>query len=309
MWPPFPGGAERLIFNVARDLFRRGFDVTAVTGYHAALRYDGPPVAALPIGIRDDHVAGAEVLASMIAELDPELILTHHFYAHEFRSELVASGIPLVQVVLNGTRIPEAALAVYISQWVRDTGRDEQPNDLVLTPPAFDDVVASVHGDAIGFIKPLPHKGVDLVYRIAELLPDRRFVVLRGEWQTLETIIERPNVEFMEPVVDIRDFYARVRLMLMPSVSEDAGTVAQEAALNRIPCLSTAVGGLAETNAGGVLLPVDDSAAWVDAIVDLDDPSRYAETVARQAAYLAAADHAGTLDVLATRIAMHELPF
>lgn len=304
LWPPFPGGAERLIFNIARELHGRGIDTQVLTGYENARRFDGPPVTAVPLGCEAEHAHGAEVLRRALALWRPQAILTHHYYATEFEAELVATGLPLVQVVLNGRRLPDAALAVYISRWVRDLLGDAQPQDLVMTPPAYPDVVAASHGDAIGFVKPIPHKGVELVYELAAALPDRPFVVLRGEWQDLEVIRPAPNITFLEPVVDMRDFYARCRLLLMPSRSEDAGTVAQEATMNGLPCVSTNVGGLAETNAGGVLLGVDDGVdAWRGALLALDDPEAYAAVVARQQAALAAADHAGSMALLAERVA------
>lgn len=286
LWVPFPGGAERLMFNLARDLMRRGEDVAVVTGYHPAKQFDGPRVMSVVVPAGDERAHGVERLKTLIYELAPDLILTHHYWAFEFERELVATGIPIVQIVLNGHRIPEAAMAIFISQYVlNQTCTAEAPprhNDMVITPPAFPDVIASRHGDAIGFIKPIHHKGVDLVYDIARALPDRQFVILRGEWQDIETIVELPNVEFMEPVDDIRDFYARCRLVLMPSLSEDAGTVAQECTLNGIPCISSSVGGLDETNFAGVRLHGRDPAMWAEAIQLLDSPARYMDVVLRQ---------------------------
>lgn len=287
LWQPFPGGAERLIFNIARELRLRGMDLRVVTGYARALRLDGPPLEIVDWpSTGADRDKGGAALTETLSLYSPRAILTHHHYAYAFEAELEASGVPVVQIVLNGRRLPCAALAVYISAWVRDTLGDARPGDLVVRPPAFDDVVAQTHGNAIGFIKPIPHKGIDLLYRIAAAMPERRFVVLRGEWQDLEVIRPARNVEFMEPVDDIRDFYAQCRLLLMPSRSEDAGTVAQEATLNGLPCISTNVGGLAETNGGGLRLPADDLRAWVGAIRGLDDPARYAQIVRSQQEHL-----------------------
>lgn len=303
LWVPFPGGAERLAFNVARSLQRRGESIAVVTGYGPAKEFDGPPVRVLPIPVGPNRDEGGRMVADLLGMVKPSVILTHHYYASQFSPEIIASGIPFVQIVLNGHRIPEAALAVYISRWVRDQCGGAQPQDIVMTPPAFDDVVASEHGDAIGFIKPLPHKGVELVYRIAALMPERRFVILRGEWQDLEVIRPAPNIEFMEPVDDIREFYARCRMVLMPSLSEDAGSVCQEATLNGLPCLSMRVGGLAETGAYGLsFLPEEPVRAWVESIRQLDDPTSYEGVVSHQRYGLSLVDHAGSLDLLAQRI-------
>lgn len=292
LWLPFPGGAERLIFNLARDLQRRGCDVYALTGYAPAMQYDGPPLLVRAIGVRDQHADGAQVLADAIAQVQPDVLLVHHFYAYEFEAELVATGIPMVQVVLNTRRIPQAALGVFISGYVMGQ-LDHQPHDLLITPPAYvEDVAADRHGDGIGFVKPIVHKGVELVYQLAEAMPERRFVVLRGEWQNIELIRDDlPNVVYMQPVGHMATFYAECRLLLMPSRSEDAGTVAQEATLNGLPCLASDVGGLRETAAGGLLLPPDDLAAWADAIRQMDDPEQYANVAARQLRHYSAGWH------------------
>jgi glycosyltransferase involved in cell wall biosynthesis len=119
----------------------------------------------------------------------------------------------------------------------------------------------------------------------------------------LEVIRPAPNIEFMEPVDDIREFYARCRMVLMPSLSEDAGTVCQEATLNGLPCLSTNVGGLLETNRGGLLfMRADTPETWVASIRDLDNRAHYVTVVRSQRDHLAEADHAGSLDLLAQRI-------
>lgn len=306
LWVPFPGGAERLILNLSRDLLRRGNTVEVLTGYERPQQFDGPPVVRTDLPLDRHGWAKIERMLSVFEQrhrAKPDVILTHHLYAHTFGERMIETGIPVVQVVLNGHRLPGAALAVYISRWVRDQAGDAEPQDLVITPPAFDDVVAETHGDAIGFIKPIPHKGVELVYAIAAAMPERQFVILRGEWQDLEVIRPAPNIEFMEPVNDIREFYARCRLVLMPSLSEDAGSVCFEATLNGLPAISTNVGGLRETNAGGIqLLPTASAEAWAANIRSLDDSVSYAWRVTRQRDAMRKLDHAGTLDLLAQRI-------
>lgn len=300
LWLPFPGGAERLMFNLARDLCRRGHDVLALTGYEYPLAYDGPRIVRADISLDAD---GWALIASTIAEHQPDVILTHHLYADLFAPELAATGIPIVRLHYHGPRPEGAALVVHISEHVaREAGA--MGYDLVIPPPVFDDVVADTHGDAIGFVKPLPHKGAELVWSVAKRMPGRRFVVLRGEWQTLETIPRRlpRNVELLEPVVHMADFWRRVRLVLMPSLSEDAGTVAQEATANGLPCISSSVGGLSQTNAGGIQLEpgVQHARAWCSAIRYLDDPAHYRDVVRSQREHLP--DWPALLDEFAVRL-------
>lgn len=305
LWLPFPGGAERLMFNLARHLQGSGESVVALTGYEAAQRFDGPPVVHRIVQADDDMRRFLSGVSSGGWEHPVKLILTHHYWAFEYEEAICAAGVPVVQVVLNHRRMKCASLAVYISNFVRNQCGDSRPEDLTIRPPALPDVVSAEHGDAIGFIKPLPHKGVELVYDIARRMPDRHFLVLRGEWQDIEIIEQLPNVEYMEPVDDIRVFYRRCRLILMPSMSEDAGTVAQEAALNGLPCISSDVGGLSETNLGGVVLPTRDPPVWMQAVYDLDEPLAYNAVVANQYAAMPLVEQRIALDVFADRV--HEL--
>lgn len=298
LWVPFPGGAERLAFNIARRL-ADDHEVLVVTGYEAAQAFDGPPVFPQEIPLDGD---GWRLIESAAKAFGPDVILTHHLYARTFHDDLVGLGLPVVQLVLNGHRMPDAALAVYISDWVRGQHLDAVDGDLTILPPAYPDVIASCHGDAIGFVKPIPHKGVDLVYRLAARLRRYRFVVLRGEWQTLERIVPLSNIRYLEPVVDIREFWSQVRAVLVPSLSEDAGTVAQEATLNGLPCISSTAGGLIETNGGGIRLPASNYWAWEMAVRRLDDPTHVARTVASQRAHLERLDLPGRLTELSERI-------
>ena len=284
----FPGGAERYLYNLANQLRIRGHEINVLTSYHAAKGSEGISVEWQDIGVRSQsearHESGWKIIKKAIESFQANVILTHHFFAFEFEQELAALGIPVVQCVYNNRRMDCAALAVYVSEYVRAMvlkARDNsKPEDMTIIPPAFDDVRAEAHGNYIGFIKPIPHKGVEFFYQLADAMPEREFLVLMGEWRTLEVIRQKPNVRFMAPVADMRDFYKHVRIMLVPSLSEDAGSVGQEAAVNRIPCISSDAGGLPETNHGircGLNV-----ALWKEEIQTLDDPAYYAMVSHRQ---------------------------
>lgn len=306
-WVPFPGGAERMIFNIAREMKNRGHEISVLTSYMKAYEFDGIKPTWISIGVHcydhqpgHTHADGWKDIKGFLDQHKPDVIITHHFFAREFAKELFGGPIPVVNLMYNGPRLP-ADLTVYITEHVYKTSGG-RPGDMIIMPPAFGDIVASSHGDFIGFIKPIPHKGISLIYSIAEKMPEKKFLILRGEWQDIEDIRRGiPNVFFMDPVHDMRTFYEKCRLMLMPSMSEDAGTVAQEAALNSIPCISSGVMGLKETNGGGIILSHVDS-AWVATIRDLDNPDYYNEIVNRQHKFIESVNWPGKFDELSGRI-------
>lgn len=314
LWLPFPGGAERYVSNICRALKSRGHTIWILTSYAWAEfekeEFDAAWIK--DIGVGERHTEGAELIWMFVQWLKPQLILTHHYFAGEFANEL-PRWAPFVEIVHNRYRHPAAKLAVFNSAYTAQRC-GFQDRDLVTLPPAGPSVVSSDIADqrtAIGHIKPLANlpmngrlygKGIDLTYRLARIMIDRRFLVLRGEWQAGERIVSLPNVEYLEPVRDIRDFYARCRLVLMPSGSEDAGTVPSECALNGIPCISSDVDGLPETNGGGIRLPLDDIQPWLEEIERLDQPEYYTKVAARQSEYVGSLNWPAQFDTLSNRI-------
>jgi hypothetical protein len=153
-------------------------------------------------------------------------------------------------------------------------------------------------GGALTMINPHPVKGIDTFLAVAERMPEQRFLLVES-WPLapaalaeLQSRLARlPNVEFMRRVPDIGVVYARTRLLLVPSIWEEAfGRVAIEAQSCGIPVLASRRGGLPESVGDGGLC-VDDfanPAAWVAAIRSVvDSEDRYSELAARALAHAA----------------------
>ncbi len=112
----------------------------------------------------------------------------------------------------------------------------------------------------VTFVNPEPRKGVHVFARIAEVLARRRpdIPVLLVEGAARTNVLARlgidfgclKNVKVMPNTPDPREFYAATRLILMPSLMENAGFVAMEAMTNGIPVLASNRGGLPETIGG-----------------------------------------------------------
>lgn len=301
LWVPFPGGAERFMSNIARELSNRGHVLTVLTSYMPATDREDIYVIKRDIGIRDRHEEGAKLLDTEIRAIKPDLMFIHHFFAYEFEKELLAYPLPVVQVIHNSRRLNDVKLAIFNSQYTYDHSNPAD-GDMVIHPPAYDDVKVETHGEAIGFVKPIEGKGVEFIYRLAMALPQRQFVILRGEWKDVEIIRRLPNVTFMEPVKDIRDFYQQCKIMLMPSFSEDAGTIPQESAMSGIPCVSSNIMGLPETNLGGVVIPIEER-VWVAEIERLfNNPLYYQLVVTRQYTSLSTFKWSAKFDQLSQRI-------
>jgi glycosyltransferase involved in cell wall biosynthesis len=313
LWPPFPGGAERFIFNISRELKNRGHEIFVLTSYANAAEFDGIKPTWKSVGCHQydndpghTHADGWRDISEFLYQSRVDVVLTHHFFAHEFRQEFFEDGeIPVVQLVHNGTRNPKAAIAIFNSDFTRARGA-AMPGDFTIIPPAFDDCRAATHDSYIGFIKPIQHKGVDFMYKLAAHCSNRNFMVLHGEWQVHEDIRRGlPNIFFMPPVHEMKTYYEKVCMMIVPSINEDAGTVPQEAAVNGIPCISTNVMGLAQTNRGGIILAPNNVSVWAAEIDRLyNSQDYYRSVVQRQNEYIAGLNWPRQFDELSEKICL-----
>lgn len=158
----------------------------------------------------------------------------------------------------------------------------------------------------ISMVNPVQPKGGEVFVRIAQSMPSRNFLVAQG-WDFLKDasgkwdlnkmqemadahrdtlhiaqdidLTNISNILISGPYRDMREFYKRSRIVLMPSLWEEAfGRTVVEAMINRIPVIASNRGNLKETiGEGGILIddPLDIQ-SWVKAIRLLDDPEFYA---------------------------------
>lgn len=164
-------------------------------------------------------------------------------------------------------------------------------------------------------------KGGEMFRLIAETMPDREFLAIEGwghlrrgdSWnmpllQSLATglgysevwlpedvdLADLKNVNCCKSTEDMRQVYAETRLLLLPSNTKEAiPRVAVEAMSNGIPVIGSDVGGLSEVlSSTGVLVQnYQNVRAWVNAIVSLDNPSRYSEVSVASKRYVESLDY------------------
>ena len=137
----------------------------------------------------------------------------------------------------------------------------------------------------ITFINPHPSKGRDIAIEIARQCPEIPFVFVES-WplsdehraELTEKLAPLSNVTLRPPQDDMRGIYGKCRILLVPSVWEEAfGRVATEAQLNGIPVVASNRGGLPEAvGEGGILISPDRPIGeWVSAIRKLWNNASY----------------------------------
>ncbi|HEY0604427.1 MAG TPA: glycosyltransferase, partial [Herpetosiphonaceae bacterium] len=146
----------------------------------------------------------------------------------------------------------------YIQRW---SGCDSQviPFPVYGSPP-FPRFGTSDRG-YVTLINPCAVKGLSIFTALAERLPEVAFAAV-PTWGTTDAdraMLERlPNVRLLRPVAEIDELFAQTRVLLAPSLWDEAfGQVAVEAMLRGIPVLASDAGGLPEAKLGvPYVLPV-----------------------------------------------------
>ncbi len=153
----------------------------------------------------------------------------------------------------------------------------------------------------VTFVNPEPRKGVHVFARIAEVLSGRRpdIPLLLVEGASKASFLPKlgidlsgiKNLKVMANTPDARQFLVATKVLLMPSLMENAAVVAMEAMLNGIPVLASNRGGLPETiGDAGFLFDIPakytpetrevptaaELEPWVDTVIRLwDDAAEY----------------------------------
>lgn len=201
---------------------------------------------------------------------------------------------------LGGIMLPDPAL-LYLanSEFTAARWKALCGIDAVVIPPLVDAEqyrVAAI-GTKVLFVNPTPIKGVEILFALAEACPDLPFLVaeswnLEPRWRALcrRRAEALGNIDWVAPVRDMRPLFAQARVLLMPSLWEEAfGRTVIEAQISGIPVLGSPRGALPETiGAGGVLVdPHAPIAMWVAALRRIIGPDHAAVSeAARQKALL-----------------------
>lgn len=283
--PDHNAGAEWMLHEMLRALVARGHRAEVWLTHHTTnrARYELDGVQVIPSAAGagfGTEASGADVLVS-------------HLESVPFTASLARGhGIPLIVLCHNTFDLTwhplatgNTALAVLNSQWMKAEaeeyfhGRTRSPDRLlVVRPPVRAEDYRTRRGDSITLINCTRDKGAGILAQLAERMPDRKFLAVRGGYGEQQPP-DMPNVLVLDhmPGRDMRDaVYARTRLLLMPSSYESWGRTGVEAMASGIPVLAHPTEGLAESlSTAGVFCDRTDIDAWQSAIDELDDPATY----------------------------------
>jgi glycosyltransferase involved in cell wall biosynthesis len=256
--------------------------------WHFDLGY--PLVAADPV---------REVFAEALEELRPSVLYVQGRRALPLLQEALHRGVPGLWylhgapplIAADDVRTAAAAgvRLLCCSRFVRERLRQEAEVDAEVLYPLVAEEEYRVERDGDGCItmfNPVEFKGLEILLRLAPLLPEERFLVVESWFlgaardAVRERLESHPNVRFQHRVADVREVFRQTDILLVPSVGADAAPrVVLEAQASGIPAVASALGGLPEVVGEGGLLVHDplDAEAWASALRSLRrDPATLA---------------------------------
>ncbi len=269
-----PAGSEQMLQAMLIYLDRCGHTTSVVVPRSDSRPSFGP----VP------HIYSRDVVGAVKGA---DVLLTHHDVTFLAARAAIKLDLPLLSVMHNNMamtkrRAKVRAITAFIfnSQWIREDWamiRPELPR-LVVYPPVDPASYGVIQRDSLVTQINLFKNG-KLLWEVARLLPDTRFLAVQGGYgrQVIPKVVPS-NVEVIAPTDDpAGGIYARTGILLVPSFYESWGRVGMEAASSSIPVIASATPGLQESlGSAGIFRDPERPADWAEAITALSDPDLYA---------------------------------
>ncbi|MBA0054335.1 glycosyltransferase [Streptomyces sp. AJS327] len=209
----------------------------------------------------------ASELERSLEALSPQLVITSQEGSAEFvrlarARTKVAGWLHSVSRTSMHVLDGEPDHALVTSQFV--LGRTQGPqNNVLFYPPFTVPTGRSLRRDRdLLMVNPVPAKGSELLHRLIAQMPERHFTLVEGWWDTSVEFTCYPNVTYVPRTYNMGSLYARHKLLLVPSLVEDAfPRVIVEAELLGLPTLGSRRGGIPEAvGHPGLLIDADATA-------------------------------------------------
>lgn len=280
LYPPKHNcGAEWMLHHMLKDLTSKGHNVRVLllnaNKYSVKNNYCFDGIDVFP--------PNPNVIDNLFSWAD--CVFTHLDYTKWTIEYGKMKKIPVFHLIHNTHKYQEIVDAtkdqfiIYNSEWSKEKLNYDRQS-FILTPPVdyryYDTGIDPIDNEYITLINLNENKGGEIFVKIAEAMPNKRFLGVLGSYddQITKTL---PNLVYAPNTTDIRSIYVKTRILLMPSDYESWGRTATEAMCSGIPVICTNGEGLMENcgKAGIYIKKRDDIKSWVNAIESLDEEKAY----------------------------------
>jgi len=314
---PASGGSEKSAHTLLRELVKRGYEVLVITSFgpdrgKRESKIDQVPV----IRVSDDELEN--VLNKARIRFNPTVILTQLIWSNIVLKWAKYHRIPTAYFVRTvGGRLkltnnhPFSPDIIFSnSENTRAFIKNEWHRDSIVVYPIVDFkdyIVKDRNPVYIVMFNPVKVKGGEIFKSIAKKMTGYKFMAVEG-WHHLkdkkmgnwdmkkmklmsdaygESKVLVPeevdlsgvkNIKYVKAVNDVRKIYKKTRILLLPSLWEEASArVIREAMINGIPVVASDTGGTREiVGRGGIIIKnFFNINNWICNIKKLDDSERY----------------------------------
>lgn len=303
--PVHMAGSETMLHAMLTALATAGHDVHVVVTRE--------------LGERDAVVDGVRVLRrsghaadAMVTYLQPDVVVTHHAEVHRARRVSSRIGARLVHLLhsnatnaVKATAYQQPDLVVFNTHWVRASflAQHAPPRASLVVHPPIDPARHQVSpGSKVTLVNLSEAKGARVFYALARALPYVDFLGVIGGYD--DQVVEHlPNVEIHPHTADPREFWAKTRILLVPSAHESFGMVAIEAGCSGIPAIAHPTPGLLESlGDAGTFAHRSLLSDWIDALQRLLDDDEWQAASQRARARAHSFDTEGGLRAWVTAV-------
>lgn len=237
-----------------------------------------------------DQFEGIEIVNANNHPCEPEIwhqwadsIITHLDCSGEVNNATWKAGFQhkVVWVCHNShlyidfQRRPGYYRVIYNSQWLKEKMNYPQASIIVRPPVQWQDYEVESSREFITLINCNEAKGGKVLIEMAKRMPERKFLGVLGSYGVQERA-NLPNLTYIPNNPNIKETYAKTRILLMPSSYESWGRVGIEAYSSGIPVIAHPTPGLLESLGHGGLFAMRASAdAWQKQIEALDNEEAY----------------------------------
>lgn len=267
-----PAGSERSLHSVLAWLAERGHTVNV----------------AVPTAARKDELDGVTIrswstrkdLRARYKEAD--IVVTQLGRRNSAIRMAARARRPLIHFLRMGGADPNTVfgrpeLVVFNAHWIQERFPWPGPSMVLPSPVFADDYRVTSDHSNITLVGLSELKGARTFFALAQKRPDLTFLGVKGAWgeQLIPSTVP-DNVEIATTTDDIREIYARTRILLMPSSSEALPRAAREAAASGIPTIAHPAAGLREVlGSDGLYAHRERPDEWLSHLDRLDDRSEY----------------------------------
>ena len=267
--PVHNAGAEVMLYEMMLAMVNKGHKVTVISD-DATINYYKCMDC-----IRTADIARVKKVVSQC-----DVVITHLINTQKAIKYAKRYNKPIVHILHNDKQIfkrqitnSNSDLIIANSQWIYDTIKLDTKKMIIHPAIDINKYEVQTNGEAIVLINLIKVKGAELFYQLAELMPEYKFIGVRGGYLVNRQIVPQdlpPNVEILPNTPNIQEVYKRAKIVLMPSEAESWGKVAIEACCSGIPVIANKTAGLTESlGNAGIFIDVNQPLLWVKKIKSL----------------------------------------